>query len=186
MTRYFILDDNDAPQYVGMGDEGRNTYEAWQLDSDLFARRERGRQMIDAFTMITLEFDGIVTSGQPVSSIQFWTVRRRTVRSPDSPRSSVSTIERRIGLGSARLAFRMVVEREQRTAEVRRMAGIRAEEARILSALRSTMRASASRATTQEPQQVAVEFTTDLIGTPIHPQGAVPVFDDEHEPDEDI
>lgn len=173
MVRYFMLDDQDRPRLIGTGPNARARYQAWLAEPGVEARRVRLHTMIGESTL-TLEFDGAVTGMDAAHRVKCWVVRL-TTPSRVGPLISIRDMERRIGIQPAMIAFRITAER------------LRAQLAQRDESLRRSEESIRQSGGILPPRGLfAAEITTDLIGTPIHPQGAVPVFDDEHGRDEDI
>lgn len=193
MIRYYILNPGAlSMNYLGVGETARTRYEAWRTDPANSHRIIRDHTSVGDVSY-SLEFDGaiderVMITGD-IAMPPAWVVRRR-VRTPLNAGERGPVIVRRQSLGAARVAFMHHVgmeEREQRRAGVTAPQPLDAAAQRIeVEAARFTARFQERAQQALTPQQPAAEITTDLIGTPIHPQGAVPVFDDERERDEDI
>ena len=182
MTRFYILDANDRPQYVGVGAGGRAIYDDWCSRPESTHLRLRGFEGIGVATY-TLEFDGVVDGQQSTRFVSFWKVIRRTANMaapgrPDQPDIRQFVAARRHGLDSARGAFSAIVNRERRRLGIGpalAQAGDAAATAGaallnvgpLLLNADAMLRADVRRII---PQQPAAEITTDLIGTPIEPE----------------
>lgn len=169
MIRYYILNEGSiTTSYLGVGETARTRYEAWRADP------ANGHRIIREHTNVgdvsySLEFDGaiderVMFTGD-IATPPVWVVRRR-VRMPLNAGERGPVLVRRQSLGAARVAFRHHIGMEER-AQRRGPQSANAHAARLMHEVLGVP----PRVTGLDTQQPAAEITTDLIGTPIEPEG---------------
>lgn len=159
MMRYFILDSLCRRVFVGSGEEGRAAYDAWVRDHTNDHLRLRRSHTVGQFIYL-LEFDGATDSELQVhESLPLWLVVRRRVWAPYR-----NILLRSSDLDEARVEFHRAVDRAEREHREYQRAS---EYRRTIAGLAST----AMPPPFPLRVETAAEITTDLIGTPIEPEG---------------